>query len=168
MVDKIKSDGGSSDYYKIKLPKRILKDNEDGTVTIETGDIIRYALSNDFNLGNIFKVLIRWGKKEGIDYQYDRNKIVYFADDHVASKAPALTNIVEITAQPKVVVWYKNEGEMPDWVEPSTSIYTLLRCDEGDKAQAMDAAPSSLSSFRWEILGSQGDIMEWTYADHTT
>lgn len=168
MTDKIKSDGGSSDYYKIKLPKRILKDNGDGTVTIETGDIIRYALSNDFNLGNIFKVLIRWGKKDGIDYQYDRNKIVYFADDHVNAKTLIHPVPEHLTDRLKEVVWYKNEGEMPDWIEPGTRILALLRCDEGDYDIARASAASALSEMRWEILGSQGDIMEWTYADPTT
>lgn len=158
MVDKIKSDGGSSDYYKIKLPKRILKDNGDGTFTIETGDIIRYALSNDFNLGNIFKVLIRWGKKDGIDYQYDRNKIVYFTDDHVASKAPSLTNIVEITAQPKVITWFKNEGKMPDWISPNTRIHTRLK--SGSNGRSGEAY-----TFSWGLSDNSSQIVEWTYAD---
>lgn len=168
MVDKIKSDGGSSDYYKIKLPKRILKDNGDGTVTIETGDIIRYALSNDFNLGNIFKVLIRWGKKDGIDYQYDRNKIVYFADDHVNSKTLFHPVPEHLTERLKEVVWYKNEGEMPNWISPNTHIHVIFREDLNDperySAEAL-GAPSQAGEFRWDITGeSDVDIMEWSYA----
>lgn len=94
----IKSDGGSSDYYKIKIPKdRIgnlpdeflgdfIKKNESGDYYIETEDIIKYALGNDFDLGNIFKCSVRvhsaskGGGKLGNTNEYEYKKIKYTAD----------------------------------------------------------------------------------------
>jgi len=155
MTDKIKSDGGSSDYYKIKLPKSILKDNGDDTVTIEVGDVIRYALNNDFNLGNIFKAMVRWGKKDGIDYEYDRNKIVYFTDDYVAAKKPKV---------PPEREWIKNTGSMP------VPVGTLIECRYRNGQVATSACGVAggghhLWSTHWEMQGTSVDIMEWRYVD---
>lgn len=87
-----KSDGGSSDYYKIGIPvqkiKAALEEAERGgsdKVIVETEDIIRYALNNDFDRGNIFKCLVRITSlenglgKAGNSALYDVNKVVYSA-----------------------------------------------------------------------------------------
>ena len=93
MVKGFKSDGGSSDYYQIKFPVDILleaaqKAVEEGKshAIIETEDIIRYALDNDFDRGNIFKCMVRITSlenglgKAGNDALYDASKIVYSAE----------------------------------------------------------------------------------------
>lgn len=79
---KFKSDGGSSDYYKITLT------NKDGeSIKVEMGDIIRQAFNNDFDLGNIVKACRRIAEakqgrgKAGVDIAYDANKIIYFANE---------------------------------------------------------------------------------------
>lgn len=79
---KIKSDGGSSDYYKIYIPfdrVEIIYDENDNpiTVVIETEDIIELALDNDFDRGNLLKCNIRLGKKDGNDDEYELNKMSY-------------------------------------------------------------------------------------------
>ena len=61
-----KSDGGSSNYYKI--PKG----------ATELNDLIEHKQMS-FALGNIFKACYRLGDKEGTNLQYDLNKIIYFA-----------------------------------------------------------------------------------------
>ena len=69
----IKSDGGSSDYYKLLI----------NNIPIETEDIIRDVFGNDFDFGNAFKSLVRAYKtqqgcgKEGNDISYECNKIKY-------------------------------------------------------------------------------------------
>lgn len=84
----IKSDGGSSSYYKQKIPKGMLE-RFNTTGTIEAKDIIRLFLGNDFNMGNIFKaycriISLRNGKgKAGIDEQYDLTKVKYFSEDEL-------------------------------------------------------------------------------------
>lgn len=84
-TSKIKSNGGSSDYYKLTI-----KCASDGTTfDCETGDIIAALVGDNFALGNIVKAVRRmWcdsqGQgKEGIDMQYDANKVKYFVDDFV-------------------------------------------------------------------------------------
>ena len=79
---KVKSDGGSSDYYKITLT------NKSGeSIKIQLGDIIRQAFGNDFDLGNIVKACRRISEakqgrgKAGVDIEYDANKIIYFANE---------------------------------------------------------------------------------------
>ena len=84
----IVSDGGSSSYYKQKIPKGMLE-RFNTTGTIEAKDVIRLFLGNDFNMGNIFKaycriISLRNGKgKAGIDEQYDLTKVKYFSEDEL-------------------------------------------------------------------------------------
>jgi hypothetical protein len=52
-----------------------------GGFRIEVKDIIRYALDNDFDKGNIFKALVRLGKKDGASIEYDINKCIYFLEE---------------------------------------------------------------------------------------
>ncbi len=67
MSKRIRSDGGSTDYYD--LPKGVK----------DIGDLIEYK-NMSFNLGNIFKACYRLGSKEGTEVLYDINKIIYFAN----------------------------------------------------------------------------------------
>jgi hypothetical protein len=62
---KVKSDGGSSPYYF--LPKG----------ATELNDLIEFK-DMSFARGNIFKALYRLGEKDGIDIEYDLNKIELF------------------------------------------------------------------------------------------
>lgn len=79
---KIKSDGGSSDYYKINI--RTLDGRE---FSCETNDIIYALVGGDFNLGNVVKACRRMyldslGKgKEGTDLDYDYQKCLWFLKD---------------------------------------------------------------------------------------
>lgn len=66
-VPKKKSDGGSTDYYKIPPG------------AVELNDLIEHK-EMSFALGNIFKACYRLGEKEGNDTLYDINKIIYFAE----------------------------------------------------------------------------------------
>jgi hypothetical protein len=78
----IKSDGGSSAYYRFSITSSVTGE----TMEVETGDVIRHMVGNDFDLGNIIKACRRihqakQGKgKEGTDVEYDANKIAYFAE----------------------------------------------------------------------------------------
>lgn len=64
--DKITSDGKATSYYD--FPK--------GAKTLN--DIIEFKDMN-FARGNIFKAVYRLGEKNGIDDEYDLNKIIYYA-----------------------------------------------------------------------------------------
>ena len=83
-----KSDGGSSSYYKHVVPAGILKISGgpfDGQplntdVIMETDDVIKIFLKNDWHKANIFKALVRIGSKNGIDESYDFNKMQWFLD----------------------------------------------------------------------------------------
>ena len=84
-MSKVKSDGGSSSYYTIKLPQEVIdKIVENGS--IETEEIIKHGFGNDFDFGNIQKTLKRLyeisqgGGKEGNTAQYEINKIRYTLD----------------------------------------------------------------------------------------
>lgn len=76
---KTKSDGGSSNYYKLEINGN----------PAEVEDVIYAMVGGDFILGNILKACRRMyldskGEgKEGIDMQYDANKIIYFANSYV-------------------------------------------------------------------------------------
>lgn len=76
---KTKSDGGSSDYYKLNINGN----------PVEVEEVIYALVGGDFILGNILKACRRMhldskGQgKEGIDMEYDKNKIVYFANSYV-------------------------------------------------------------------------------------
>lgn len=88
MSRSVKSDGGSSKYYQleVKVPNdKITKlSNNVSSVKLETGDIIRALVDNDFDLGNVIKAcrrihLAKQGKgKEGTSVEYDCKKIDYF------------------------------------------------------------------------------------------
>lgn len=76
---KTKSDGGSSDYYKLEINSN----------PVEVEDVIYAMVGGDFALGNALKALRRMyldskGQgKDGIDMRYDANKIKYFVDSFV-------------------------------------------------------------------------------------
>lgn len=87
-----KSDGGSSAYYELNLlipAANVVKvDGQDlYRVKIETGDVIRGMVDNDFDLGNIIKAcrrmhLAKKGMgKVGTTPEYDCKKIGYFRDE---------------------------------------------------------------------------------------
>lgn len=82
---KIKSTGGSSSYYDIPLPDELMNKLfdrwEKGNAHIRTEELIRYALSNDFDYGTSFKSMIRahaithlGSGKAGNDVDYELNK----------------------------------------------------------------------------------------------
>jgi hypothetical protein len=79
----IKSDGGSSSYYDIAIPRWLL-DNIKERGYLKTEELIE-ILGSDFDLGNIIKCAIRINSlkngigKEGNDVRYDANKIIYSA-----------------------------------------------------------------------------------------
>ena len=80
---KFKSDGGSSDYYKLKI-KRASDGQE---FECEMGDVIYSVFGGDFDLGNIVKACRRMyldtqgAGKDGIDAEYDGKKIEWFTKD---------------------------------------------------------------------------------------
>lgn len=82
---KIKSNGGSSDYYKLTISNK-----KGESIEVETGDVIRSMVGNDFDFGNCIKALRRMylatqgSGKEGINLQYDANKVKYFLDEIVS------------------------------------------------------------------------------------
>lgn len=79
--NQMSSDGGSSDYYKAQIPANASGvEIKDGVIHIEARHVIRYMLGNDFDKGNIFKAMCRLGRKAGVDEAYDKNKIVWFAE----------------------------------------------------------------------------------------
>lgn len=83
----IASDGGSSSYYDIELPKwliaRVLERYEDGRPYIKTEELIEIIFQNDFDASNGFKSMVRlWGTfngagKAGNSLSYERKKIEY-------------------------------------------------------------------------------------------
>lgn len=89
----VKSDGGSTSYYHLKtiVSKDSIKELTNGNfeVSLETGDVIDILVGGNFDLGNATKALRRiyqasLGKgKEGIDMNYDANKINYFVKDFI-------------------------------------------------------------------------------------
>jgi hypothetical protein len=79
-MSQIKSDGGSTAYYDIRIPAQFVKlIEEDGKAyaLIQTEDVIDFALDGDFHKGEIFKALKRMGQKEGVSDNYNLNKIDY-------------------------------------------------------------------------------------------
>lgn len=78
----IVSDGGSSSYYTIPLPDNVIEKIVKNRA-IETEDILKYGLGNDFDFSNAGKSLIRlWGTvngagKAGNDAGYEIKKIRY-------------------------------------------------------------------------------------------
>lgn len=92
----IKSDGGSSSYYDIKLPNwlvaLLIERRGEGGSFIKTEELIE-VLGSDFDVGNILKCLIRINSlkngcgKEGNDVVYDANKIKYSANRLIEREA---------------------------------------------------------------------------------
>lgn len=82
----IKSDGGSTSYYSCPLPKEVIERITE-TGCIEIKDVIKYCFYNDADAFNIIKALkrvmeARRGRgKQGIDEQYDINKIKFFTGE---------------------------------------------------------------------------------------
>ncbi|KQR67879.1 hypothetical protein [Rhizobium sp. Leaf341] len=66
----IKSDGGSTDYYRLPA------------YATELRHLIQ-AKNMNFAIGNIFKACYRLGEKDGNDLEYDLNKIIFFAQDEI-------------------------------------------------------------------------------------
>ena len=79
-MEKVNSDGGSSSYYEIVIPKDRVKELDEG-FQFEVKDVIRHALNNDYDKGNVFKAMVRSGKKAGADITYDLVKNVFFTVD---------------------------------------------------------------------------------------
>lgn len=77
----IKSDGGSSDYYKISIKTSL------GMADVEVNDVIYAMVGGDFDLANVLKAARRMYLaskgcgKEGVDIAYDARKIAWFCDD---------------------------------------------------------------------------------------
>ena len=69
-VAKVKSDGGSSEYYEIPEWAR------------ELDDLIVYK-KMPWHIANIFKACYRYDEKEGSDAIYDCQKIKWFIDKHI-------------------------------------------------------------------------------------
>lgn len=86
----IASDGGSSSYYDIEIPKwllaKLVDRDVDGKCYIKTEELIEAGFGNDFDAGNVLKSFIRaWGAfngagKEGNSLSYEFNKIRYSLD----------------------------------------------------------------------------------------
>lgn len=83
---KVKSSGGSSSYYFSKLPKEVIEGIvESGGIEIK--DIVKYCYYNDADVKDIAKAIkrimedLRGGGKEGVDAQYDLNKIEFFFEE---------------------------------------------------------------------------------------
>lgn len=89
----VRSDGGSTSYYQLKtiVTKDSIKELSNGNleVSLETGDVIDMLVGGNFDLGNATKALRRiyqasLGRgKEGIDMNYDANKVNYFVKDFI-------------------------------------------------------------------------------------
>lgn len=87
MSKPIASDGFSSSYYDIPLPRwvveRIVERQGSGMSYIRTEELIESGFGNDFDFANAFKSLVRaWGAsrgagKAGNSVVYDLNKITY-------------------------------------------------------------------------------------------
>lgn len=79
----VKSDGGSTSYYKLTIK------TEDGEFKAETGDVIAAMVGDNFQLGNVLKAVRRIYEasegrgKDGITMEYDINKCKYFLDDYL-------------------------------------------------------------------------------------
>lgn len=78
----VKSDGGSSGYYKITV-----KNEKGEEFHCETNDVLYALVGGDFDMANIIKACRRMYEasqgrgKQGTDIAYDAKKIKYFADD---------------------------------------------------------------------------------------
>jgi len=66
----ISSDGGPSDYYDFQEGWKTWNDFADSKSSTQWKE-------HSFHLGNVGKVLCRWGDKSGTSRAYDARKIVY-------------------------------------------------------------------------------------------
>ena len=82
----IKSDGGSSDYYKREIPEGMLERWNKGCF-IEAKDVMKLFLGNDYNFCNSFKAHCRVQSlregvgKDGASEKYDLRKAWFFCED---------------------------------------------------------------------------------------
>lgn len=86
----VKSDGGSSGYYDIKIPDWLLNilidRSKEGNCFVKTEELIEVAFGNDFNFGTLFKSTVRaygcsvGAGKAGNDMTYEVNKVKYYSD----------------------------------------------------------------------------------------
>lgn len=82
----IKSDGGSSDYYKREIPELMLERWNKGGF-IEAKDVMKLFLGNDYNFCNSFKAHCRVQSlregvgKDGASEKYDLRKAWFFCED---------------------------------------------------------------------------------------
>lgn len=80
-IKPVKSDGGSSDYYKISVK------TSHGMADVEVNDLIYALVGGDFDLGNCLKACRRMYLaskgcgKEGVDIAYDARKVAWFCAD---------------------------------------------------------------------------------------
>lgn len=68
--EKIKSDGGPSDYFDFPASWTTFNDFIEYKSEAQWGKF-------SFHLGNIGKALCRWGDKDGTSIEYDAKKIIY-------------------------------------------------------------------------------------------
>lgn len=85
MTQQIVSDGGSSSYYEIRVPADKVRvelgmNNRPEYYVFQVEDVIEFGLGNDFDKGNLFKVLYRFGRKAGNTLNYELNKMQYSLD----------------------------------------------------------------------------------------
>ena len=84
MTQQIVSDGGSSSYYEIRVPvdkvRVELEGDSPAYYVFQVEDVIEHGFDNDFDKGNLFKVLYRFGKKAGNTVVYELNKMQYSLD----------------------------------------------------------------------------------------
>lgn len=82
----VKSDGGSSSYYKREIPKLMMERWKKEGV-IEAKDVMKLFLGNDYNFCNSFKAHCRVQSlregvgKEGASEKYDLRKAWFFSED---------------------------------------------------------------------------------------
>lgn len=89
-TEPLKSDGGSSLYYDLPIPQKLLdtlvERSEQGVSYMKTEEIIQHFFDNDFCFGNAVKSLVRakgaiqGAGKAGNDLDYECNKVVYYAE----------------------------------------------------------------------------------------
>lgn len=89
-TEPLKSDGGSSLYYDLPIPQKLLdtliERSEQGYCFIKTEEIIQHCFDNDFSFGTALKSLVRakgviqGAGKAGNSLDYECNKVVYYAE----------------------------------------------------------------------------------------
>lgn len=165
-MTKIKSDGGSSDYYKLEIVNR--KTGE--TFSCEMGDIIYSVYGNDFDMGNIAKAMRRIHcdrngvGKEGADSLYDANKVAWFAEtlqqvakfEHCATTEKELVpSVFRSILDDDWIVW--TGGECP--VDPDTKVMVKIRGVES--GGALDVKSANYWHWGWSGGESVGEIVAY-------